>query len=189
MSRIWKPYPPYFFGAYCKFFLEHLRIFLLFLGYFEWFSCFFLYKENFQTKQIPYLPTLKNIETFPETIHLFFFWPKDPTFVHADSEDWSDWAAAQADLSLCWANSHIISFVMRWLNYFSRLFFLDFYGSQRNLCNWLLQIIRIFNGCEVRIENSVTRVTVRHHDACRVMPNSYSEWRNFEFSIRTEQPL
>ena len=35
--------------------------------------------------------------------------------------------------------------------------------------------IRIFNGCEVLIENSVTRVTVRHHKACRVMPNSYSE--------------
>ena len=35
--------------------------------------------------------------------------------------------------------------------------------------------IRIFNDCEVRIENSVTRVTVRHHEACRVMPNSYPE--------------
>ena len=29
------------------------------------------------------------------------------------------------------------------------------------------------NGCEVRIENSFTRVTVRHHETCRVMPNSY----------------
>ena len=28
---------------------------------------------------------------------------KDPRFLHADSEDWSDGAAAQADLSLCWA--------------------------------------------------------------------------------------
>ena len=34
----------------------------------------------------------------------------------------------------------------------------------------------IFNGCEVRIENSVTRVTVQHHKACRVMLNSYSQW-------------
>ena len=32
------------------------------------------------------------------------------------------------------------------------------------------------------IENSVTRVTVRHHKACRVMPNSYPEWRNFQFA-------
>ena len=29
---------------------------------------------------------------------------KDPSFLHADSEDWSDWADAQADLSLRWAH-------------------------------------------------------------------------------------
>ena len=29
---------------------------------------------------------------------------KDPSFLHADSEDWSDWVDAQADLSLCWAH-------------------------------------------------------------------------------------
>ena len=33
--------------------------------------------------------------------------------------------------------------------------------------------IRIFNGFEVWIENSVKSVTVQHHEACRVMPNSY----------------
>ena len=32
--------------------------------------------------------------------------------------------------------------------------------------------IRIFNGPEVLIENSVMTVTVRHHKACQVMPNS-----------------
>ena len=31
----------------------------------------------------------------------------------AHSEDWSDWADAQADLSLRWAHSHIVGFVMR----------------------------------------------------------------------------
>ena len=36
-------------------------------------------------------------------------------------------------------------------------------------------IIRIFNGCELRIENSVTKVTVKHREACRVMLNSYPE--------------
>ena len=36
-----------------------------------------------------------------------------------------------------------------------------------------MQSIKIFNGCEVLIDNSVTRVTVRHHEARRVMPNSY----------------
>ena len=28
---------------------------------------------------------------------------------------WSDWADAQADLSLRWAHSHFVGFVMRWL--------------------------------------------------------------------------
>ena len=36
---------------------------------------------------------------------------KDPSFLHADSEDWSDWA--DADLSLRWAHSHFVGFVMR----------------------------------------------------------------------------
>ena len=31
------------------------------------------------------------------------------------------------------------------------------------------------------IENSVMRVTVRHHEACLVMPNSNPEWWNFQF--------
>ena len=29
---------------------------------------------------------------------------KDPSFLHADSEDWSDWADAQVELSLRWAH-------------------------------------------------------------------------------------
>ena len=28
----------------------------------------------------------------------------------------------------------------------------------------------------------IERVTVRHHKACQVMPNSYPEWRNFQFT-------
>ena len=38
---------------------------------------------------------------------------KDPSFLHADSKDWLDWADAQADLSLRWAHNHIVGFVMR----------------------------------------------------------------------------
>ena len=38
-------------------------------------------------------------------------------FLHADSEDWSDWADAQADPSLRWAHSHFVGFVMSRLNY------------------------------------------------------------------------
>ena len=34
----------------------------------------------------------------------------------------------------------------------------------------------------MRIENSVTRATVRHHEASWVMPNSYPEWRHFQFA-------
>ena len=30
------------------------------------------------------------------------------------------------------------------------------------------------------IENSVTRVTVRHHGTCQVMPSSYPAWQNFQ---------
>ena len=37
---------------------------------------------------------------------------KDPRFIHADSEDWSDWADAQADLSLRCAHTHFVGFVM-----------------------------------------------------------------------------
>ena len=33
-------------------------------------------------------------------------------------------------------------------------------------------IIRIFDGCKVRIENSDTRITVRHREACRVPQGS-----------------
>ena len=38
-----------------------------------------------------------------------------------------------------------------------------------------LDIISIFHGCMVWIENSVTRVTDRQHEACRVMPSSDPE--------------
>ena len=41
---------------------------------------------------------------------------KDPRFLHADSEDWSDWADAQTDLSLRWAHTHFVGFVMSRLN-------------------------------------------------------------------------
>ena len=40
---------------------------------------------------------------------------KVPSFLHADSEDWSDWADAQAHLSLRWAHTHFVGFVMWWL--------------------------------------------------------------------------
>ena len=35
---------------------------------------------------------------------------RDPRFLHADSEDWSDWVDAQADLRLRWAHTHFVGF-------------------------------------------------------------------------------
>ena len=44
---------------------------------------------------------------------------------------------------------------------------------------------RIHNGSSVQIENSVTRVTVRHHSASLVMPNSYPRDRIFDQHLTT----
>ena len=41
-------------------------------------------------------------------------------FLQADSEDWSDWADAQADLSPCLAHSHFVGFVMAAQMYLSK---------------------------------------------------------------------
>ena len=49
------------------------------------------------------------------------------------------------------------------------------YTFSSNFHQALLRIISIFSGCMVWIEKSVTRVTDRHHEACRVMPNSDPE--------------
>ena len=51
---------------------------------------------------------------------------------------------------------------------------LSFYSLLKD-SNIRIWYIRTFNGHEVRIENSITRVTVRHHKTCRVMLNSYPE--------------
>ena len=40
---------------------------------------------------------------------------KDPSFLHADSKDWSDWADAQTDLSPRWVHISLVGFVMRQL--------------------------------------------------------------------------
>ena len=43
------------------------------------------------------------------------------------------------------------------------------------LSNSLLHIIRIYQESEGRIEESVQRITVVHHEACRVMTNGDPE--------------
>ena len=66
-----KPYQPYFFEAYSSFF--NIRDFSLSLGYFELFSWLTNVKKIFV--KIAYLLTLKVILMFPETRHIFCFWP------------------------------------------------------------------------------------------------------------------
>ena len=52
------------------------------------------------------------VSTQPDQCLLWALWvAKDPKFLQADSKDWSDWADALADLSLCWAD-HLICFVV-----------------------------------------------------------------------------
>ena len=62
------PTDPTFLGPTLNF-LGTSENFLLFLGYFERFSCFFSYIKIFYKIKILYLPTQKNIETFLETRH------------------------------------------------------------------------------------------------------------------------
>ena len=78
---------------------------------------------------------------------------------------------------------HFVVFVMRRLKLLNK-------GSGmfiHYIKGYIIKNIRIFNGCVVRIDNSVTRATVWHHEACQVMSNSYPKWQ--KFSISNEQPL
>ena len=53
----------------------------------------------------------------------------------------------------------------------------------------IITIIWIFNGCEVWIEDFITSVTVRQHEACRGMPNSCPEWQNFQSALNNHYRL
>ena len=85
---------------------------------------------------------------------------KDLSFLHADSEDWSDWVDAQAELCLRWAHSHIVGFVMR------RLIFLS---SSRWQSVWILYPFNadikcrylLFTGCP---KKSCTVSYEPHHE-------------------------
>ena len=67
---------------------------------------------------------------------------KDPGFLHADSEDWSDWVDAQAHLRLRWAH-HFVGFVMRRLKYsdalkncwtYPKIWSTSFFSFHRVMC-------------------------------------------------------
>ena len=63
---------------------------------------------------------------------------KDPSFLHADSELWSDWVDAQADLSLCWAHMPFFWFCYKAAQMFSSSILLlsirDFLSSEHWFC-------------------------------------------------------
>ena len=58
-------------------------------------------------------------------------------------------------------------------------------GSYKN--TWAAQFVLFakmhteWNGCDWKFRHDRNCSTVRHHEACQVMPNSYPEWRNFQF--------
>ena len=51
--------------------------------------------------------------------------------------------------------------------------------------SYVTKIIRINHECEGRIEKSVPRIAVWHHEACRVMTNSDPERQIFLFYLQT----
>ena len=58
----------------------------------------------------------------------------------------------------------------------------SFKGGITNGAEWYAvsgKFIRIYHECEGRIEKSVPRFTVWHHEACRVMTNGDPEGRIF----------
>ena len=52
---------------------------------------------------------------------------KDPRFLHMDSKD-------SADLSLCWAHTHFVGFIMSRLTYTDSMKFSALLFVQKNLC-------------------------------------------------------
>ena len=67
---------------------------------------------------------------------------KDPSFLHANIEDLSDWADAQADLSLRWVHSHFVGFVMRWLKFVSKFLVCKVLCYETCLGGWYKSSIR-----------------------------------------------
>ena len=79
----------------------------------------------------------------------------------AHSEDWSDWADAQADLSLRWVHTHFAGFVMSWISLSS--IFLQVPWSCRNFhftCQNNQDICTFCKSCEYFDQNVVTMVQV-----------------------------
>ena len=92
-------------------------------------------------------------------------WSWNGSGIWADGRD-----VPKCSESFCW-NEHAL---LRWssaaiLRYRATFLLLRICKFYMAVTPHYAKIIGIFNGCEVLIENSVTRVTVRHHEACRDM--------------------
>ena len=85
-----------------------------------------------------------------------------------DSEDSDQTGWMSRLICLRWAHSSVCWFCRDAAQlYTPESFYNTVFGIQAKICISYpnLEYIRIFNGCQVRIENSVTRVTVRHREA------------------------
>ena len=90
---------------------------------------------------------------------------KDLSFLHADSEDWSDWVDAQAELCLRWAHSHIVGFVMR------RLIFLS---SSRWQSVWVyIHLMQILNA-DISYLQGVPKNRVPFHMSLIMRKHAYA---------------
>ena len=69
-------------------------------------------------------PSLIRVFSICMNKHWFLSYPLSP-----QRRLWSDWADAQADLSLCWAHSQFVGFVMLWLKYS----IMTYYVTHRNI--------------------------------------------------------
>ena len=59
--------------------------------------------------------SLGNCPVWSESVLCTQWVAKNPSFLHADSEDWSNWADAQADLSFAGHTCNFVGFVLGWL--------------------------------------------------------------------------
>ena len=100
----------------------------------------------------------------------------------ARSKDWSDWVDAQADLSVCWAHTHFVGFVMSWLIYVlnwlnssTNIFMTAFvaYSSARYkrcvTCNSLFSCCFFFPGKPLIIH-------VHNNKICGFDSNIWTDW-------------
>ena len=125
---------------------------------------FFLYMSHLMTKSTKWLCAQQRLKTslgirpvWSESLLCTQWVAKDPSFLHADSKDSSDWADAQADLSLCWAHmqfcwfchaaAHIMYFCIDWLE--GKYFFFTKHVTCTNfVIKWAAKTVEI--GWEIK---------------------------------------